>query len=258
MSTQALRAALRKRCPAPGWALLEEVRESVGHGSKRSADAIAMTTWESRGLELHGFELKASRADWLRELASPEKCEPITRFCDRWWIVASDASIVLDGELPPAWGLLVLRGKVLQTVTEAPKREAVPAPDRGFLAALLRRATEQFATMVPQDEVSELVRAKVEATIIQRSYEPDVAALRSRAELLDLFEAKLGVKIWGVHQVEQLAHAYALIQAVDGLRWKMSQLEQAASTAGEISRELRAAVKKIREVEAEPIKGTGT
>lgn len=254
MTTQALRSALRKRCPAPGWALLEEVRESVGHGAKRSADAIAMSTWEGRGLELHGFELKASRADWLRELKAPEKAEAFSAYCERWWIVASDRDVVLDGELPPAWGLLVLRGKVLHTIKEAPKREHVIAPDRGFLAAMLRRATEQFATMVHEDEVKERIREQVEATVVARSVDPKAREHRERAEQLDSLEARLGVRLHGIGDLETLAAAYKLIRDVDGMQWQVNRIEQAADAAARIAKDLRGGVKLLREAREKPKK----
>ena len=36
-------------------------------GGGRYADAIAMNLWPSRGLAVHGFEIKISRGDWQRE-----------------------------------------------------------------------------------------------------------------------------------------------------------------------------------------------
>src|SRR4051812_18306594 len=70
-------AALERRVPRPEYVLLEQVRGATGitEGADRSADAIAMSVWPSRGLELHGFEVKVSRGDWLRELREPAKAE---------------------------------------------------------------------------------------------------------------------------------------------------------------------------------------
>jgi hypothetical protein len=130
MSTQALRAALRKRYAAKSWVVLEEVKNGAGHQANRAADAIAMNLWPSQGLELHGFELKASRDDWLRELREPAKADAFGAYCDRWWIVVSDTAIVVDGELPPSWGLLMLEHGALRTIKEAPKRDGVVAPCR--------------------------------------------------------------------------------------------------------------------------------
>jgi len=141
LATPEIVAALRERFSAPEWAVLFEVASGTGANARRRADAVAMSLWPSRGLELHGVEVKASRSDWLREKAQPEKAEPIFRFMDRWWIVVGDPEIVKPGELPPTWGLLVPRGKSLVAKVEAPKLDPQPV-SRSFLAALLRRAHE--------------------------------------------------------------------------------------------------------------------
>lgn len=249
--TTSMRMALRKRCAAPAWSLLEEVGDSTGHAVSRFADAIGMSLWPSRGLELHGFELKASRADWLRELNAPEKAEAISRFCDRWWVVAGAENVVAHGELPPSWGLLVLRGRVLATVHEAPKQES-PAPiERRFLAALLRRATQTFESMVPKDELEARVRAGVEATVARREYDADRVALEQRAAMLDNLEGKLGISVHSITDVDEIVRAYKLTRAERGVAWKLSQIERAASLAGEVSRDLRAAMKQLDELTKE-------
>ena len=86
------------------WIVAEKVRSGPGFDAKRTVDALAIDTWPSKGLEIHGFEVKCSRADWLVELKCPAKSEPFRRFCDRWWLVTSDKSIVKPGELPRDWG----------------------------------------------------------------------------------------------------------------------------------------------------------
>jgi len=50
--------------------------------------------WPSRGLHLMGFEIKAGRGDWLRELKDPGKAEGIAAYCDQWWVVAPAEVIV--------------------------------------------------------------------------------------------------------------------------------------------------------------------
>lgn len=122
-------------------ALFEQVGNATGWACKRHADVIAMGLWKSRGTWLEGVEIKVSRVDWLKELKQPDKADPIAKFCDFWWLAVSDETIVQAGELPERWGLLVLKGGVLKCVKQAPKLEAEPL-DRGFVAALLRRAAE--------------------------------------------------------------------------------------------------------------------
>jgi hypothetical protein len=147
MGTAELTALLRATYPAPEWYFLTGVRSDAGYGSTgatvRTADAIAMNLWPSRGLEIHGFELKVDRRDWLRELKNPEKAEAVARYCDRWWLVVPDPTIVAEGELPVTWGLLAPspRKVGVRPVVDAPAVEAT-TPDRGFLAAMLRRALD--------------------------------------------------------------------------------------------------------------------
>src|SRR5438876_1169784 len=109
-SPSARRARVSRHCPSLSWGAptANAIENFIG-----SADALAMSLWPSRGLELHGFEIKASRADWRTELRNPETADEIATRCDRWWIVAGSADIVTDGELPPTWGLLVPLGSAL-------------------------------------------------------------------------------------------------------------------------------------------------
>ncbi len=156
MTAQDIVAALAKRHPAPTWAFLEQVRNSTGWAKvPRTADAIAMSCWPSRGLELHGFEVKVSRTDWKRELADPEKAEEIMAFCDRWWIVTPAKGIVQDGEIPTTWGHMVVDGRGATVKIAAPKLEAQPI-DRLFLAAILRRVNE---CSIPVDRIEDKIKA---------------------------------------------------------------------------------------------------
>lgn len=141
----AVHFALRKRFAAPAWAYFEEVRNGTGFARKttRTADALAMSLYPSRGLELHGVEVKVSRSDWQRELDDPEKAEEIGKYCDRWWL-ATGQKVVRDiSEIPAAWGWLEVDAKgALKTRKEAPIRLAEPL-DRLMLAAILRCSSEE-------------------------------------------------------------------------------------------------------------------
>jgi hypothetical protein len=155
MTEQDLVVMLRKRYPIPAWAMLTQVRNSTGFARRvRTADALVMALFPSRGLELHGFEIKCSRVDWMSELNNPAKAESIQRYCDRWWLVVADKKIVGKGELPPTWGLLLPRGRVLKAEVAAPKLKPIQI-DRLFLAALLRKVTEDA---IPRDELSARVK----------------------------------------------------------------------------------------------------
>lgn len=157
LNTPHARAMLRKRYPAPEWALMEEVAPATGGGT-RYADAIAVNLWSSRGHAIHGFEIKVSRSDWLRELKAPEKAEPLYRYCDHWWIVAPKG-VVKDGELPPTWGLLELRATGLVQVMAAPRLEPQPIT-RSFFASLMRRGFERLDALADDRHRAALAEAR--------------------------------------------------------------------------------------------------
>lgn len=217
--TSAVRAALRARHARPDgmrgtarYALLEEVRNATGFDANRSCDAIALSFWPSDGLRIIGYEIKVSRADWLRELKVPEKAFAFARYCDQWWIVAGAAGLVNEDELPPNWGLLVpnAKGKL------HPVRGAVnvrPEPmSREMLMAMVRTACESSwepRLQALRGEAERQARASAEADLRQmrRSYEE----LRQR--VAD-FEEASGVKISEHYTGEQPQRIGGIVRAV--------------------------------------------
>jgi len=163
-----VKAAIKRKFCAPEWATFYEVAEGTGAAGGRYADAIAMNLWPSRGCELHGFEVKVSRSDWLNELKQPDKSAPIQRFTDRWWIV-TPPDIIRDGELPPTWGHYIVKGNGLNVARMAP---ALPRENwhPHFLAAVLRRAHEHSERSI-RDGINAAMsgeRAAIEAEITKR------------------------------------------------------------------------------------------
>lgn len=130
-------AALRTRYPTNEWALVTQVRDGAGW-DRRTFDAIAIGLWASRGHPVHGFECKVSKGDWKRELAQPEKADPLVAFCHYWWIV-TPKGIVDPWLLPEGWGLLEVHDRgAVHTVREAKRRDA-KLPTAGFVAQLAKR-----------------------------------------------------------------------------------------------------------------------
>lgn len=141
MKTDELIKLLSAQWQPPSRAFIPEFRCGTGYSRESRADAIAMDLWPSHGMDIVGFELKVSRADWLRELKQPNKADPIKQFCDRWYVVAANASIVKYAhELPEGWGLIFAEEGKLITMIEAKKLEPKPF-DKPIIAALMRRAT---------------------------------------------------------------------------------------------------------------------
>ena len=203
-------ALLAKRYQPPVWAFLPQLRNGTGYAkAARTADAIAMALWPSRGLEIVGFEVKVSRADWLRELRDAEKAEEFFAVCDRWYVAAPD-DVVRADEVPPGWGWLaplpsalsaaasaIAKGAV-KVMVEATRREGKD-PDRLLLAAILRRVQE---STVPRDSI----QAELEAARKRGQKDAEATAAYSAEKHENLkakvaeFEKVSGVKIadyWG-------------------------------------------------------------
>lgn len=142
LATHEVMRRLRARFSDTGYAVLAEVADGTGHKQSRWADALTMSLWPSRGLELIGFEIKVSRSDWVKELNSPGKAEAVCKYCDKWFVVVGNADIIKAGELPSTWGLMVPDGDGLKIAKQAPELSPVPL-DRAFVAAIMRRCAEQ-------------------------------------------------------------------------------------------------------------------
>lgn len=131
------------------WAFMPHVRNAAGFNASRTIDALALHLWPSRGLVLHGYEVKVSRSDFLREIKDPAKAEAFCRLVEFFWIVAP-AGVVKKGELPTTWGLVEVHGHGtqedpwrLRTKTAAPclldagQKNRGPIP-RDLVVSMLR------------------------------------------------------------------------------------------------------------------------
>jgi hypothetical protein len=185
---------------APEYAIMWEVGDATGARHTRFADAVIMSLWPSRGLELHGVEIKVSRSDWRREAADPKKAETIARFCDRWYVHTAPNVVYDLAELPPAWGLREFDGKKWKTVREASRNPQPQAIDRTFLAALLRRADAAEWHWV-HEEAEKMIAADREAyeKRIEREVERRLRKSGEAEKALAEFEAASGLKLsdWG-------------------------------------------------------------
>lgn len=155
----AMVAMLRQRhdevhAGARRWAYADHVPTLPMNTSKiRIVDFMAVDCWKGRDeWAVHGFEIKASRADWLAELRNPEKAETAIRYCDRWWLVVSDLRIVLPGELPPKWGLLAVEQHygLDRLVQYHAARRIIPEPWPKSLVASFARAVAKSARAASQ------------------------------------------------------------------------------------------------------------
>lgn len=120
------------------YVLAEHVKNAAGFNANRILDMMVQDLYPSTGCAIHGFEIKCSRADWLTELKDPTKAEAFRPYCDYFWLVVADRSIVRLGELPSNWGLLAPAGFTLRAVFHAPKNESVAPMPREMGAAFAR------------------------------------------------------------------------------------------------------------------------
>lgn len=137
IKTPELLALLESHYTSEKWAFLPQVANATAHQKTRTADALVMGLWPSVGLDLIGFELKVSRADWRKEMQDFHKSDAFIRYCDLWYLVAPKDVAKLE-EIPSTWGWLAPKNGKLY-VAKAPTRNPSPLPmDRKFLAGLCR------------------------------------------------------------------------------------------------------------------------
>ena len=149
-----LLVALRQRHTYSGnggsgrWAFLTHVRTGAAW-DQQEMDALAIDLWPSGRHDLHAFEVKCSRSDWLREIRpDTSKSDAARAICDTFTIVAL-SGLVRTGELPVGWGLIEATrtdaGIPLRRVVKPARLQPLSRPhertiSRGFLAAILRAA----------------------------------------------------------------------------------------------------------------------
>lgn len=129
-----------------GYQTFFEVGDDTGARVHRHADAVSIGIWPSTGHQVHGFEIKVSRTDFLNEMKDPAKSQAIFRYCHRWSLATPPGLVKID-ELPPNWGLVTWDGCVLRTVRQAPLLTPEPL-SAGFVAAIVRRAGEADSALI--------------------------------------------------------------------------------------------------------------
>ena len=222
MNASYIKAALRLKYAAPQYAILEEVRNATGRVKRRRAkgaeagpryaDMIAMALWPSLGLEIIGFEVKTTRADWLKEISDEKKAVAVQQFCDRWTLVVphkNHEKTVRPGELPETWGMLTVdEAGIVREIVAAPKLDAQPIT-RAFLASLMRNACTSNPDYLKVQ--SRMIERRMEAMPVSRS-KSGIKAVKRQTMNSQAAEIKRLKKViadmemaHGVHQEERRA-----------------------------------------------------
>lgn len=216
-TTNTLIGAMKLRYDSGSWALMFNVGDGTGSAQSGWADAIAMSLWPSRGLHLHGFEFKASRTDWLKELKRPDKADKFWRFCDYWWLVVTDRAIVKEGELPDTWGLLALDNKATLRIVKQAAKLTPQSIDEPFLAGMLRAAGKAVAKD-NHDAFQAAFDRGWHAAMKDREGDAgrDAKALANLKANVEAFEQASGIRI--TEYVNGSEHAATVKAVIDG-KW---------------------------------------
>jgi hypothetical protein len=186
-----VKTAISAAFTAPAYQTFFEVSNETGYGIKSYADAVTMGVWPSTGHEIHGFEVKVSRSDFLNEMKNPEKAMPIMQYCHRWSLVCP-ANMVKPDEVPATWGIYWFKDGVIRKARQAPTLEAKPLTS-AFVAALVRRAGQldtasiNKAVAEAREKWDRNQKQAVEAEVTRRSGSRDAAV-----KLLQAMEAAYG------------------------------------------------------------------
>lgn len=208
---------LKAHIAPPAFCFLEQVADGTGARQHRWADAVAMSVWPSRGYDVHGFEVKVSRYDWLNELKQPEKSAAVQQYCDRWWIATPDESIIQAGELPPTWGWMICKGKGMKIIQAAPKLTPKP-PSVEFIASILRNFAKADETDVQRRIHEECQKVRdSEGDYSKKQY----ASLK---KTLDDFELASGIRIAHWDNGKELGDAVSTLRS---LKWQVERIGDA-------------------------------
>lgn len=248
---------LRRRYSEPEWIVLTEVRNATGYSRQaRSADAMALSTYPSRGCQLIGFEIKVSRSDLVKEIKDPDKSVALQSKCDRWFLVVSDPKFVVLSEVPATWGVLVARGDRLHVLKDAPELKAEAWP-RDFVASLLRNAASGAATKA---QLAEARAEGVKAGEGHNTWElrQTQRRLNEVEAVVKAFEEESGERLdrWAGHS----GHAKTLGARVRAAR-DLDLAEMLKNTQGvrdhleRVVRDMDAAIEKCRAAQAPPAPG---
>lgn len=246
--TADLVALIRRRHEGPGWQVFTELANGTGGRAKRRADALAMAMWPSLGYEVHGYEIKISRGDVRRELQDVAKSDAVGKYCDFWWLVISDPTII-DGLIVPAgWGILTPRDRVLRVVRPAKKRKAL-ALDRTFVAAMIRSAISHW---VPRETHNAEIKRAVENERAHGGDETKRDLERLRRMVAD-FEATSGITISGWRHAATVGKAVEILLQImnsadtSGIKRRADDLQRVAVQYDELAAQARNDALALRE-----------
>lgn len=224
------RRILAKFSPDRGWFAVAEA--TLG---KRRADAIAVSLYRSQAWAIHGFEVKASRGDWLKELQNPKKADDLHGFVDAWWVV-TPKGLIKKNELPQGWGHLEQSGRGLSIKTRPKLPEVYEGIDRELFARFILKMVAAHREECDRleskqagkfyDRIDEEVEARIDQE--QKRLTNEVESLRST---IAKFEETSGVKInqWNSGRIGEAVRIVLSIGRGSDRAWKINRLANEAA-----------------------------
>lgn len=214
--------AIKAKYSGPDWRVWFEVNQGTGMQTGRRADAVVMNVWPSKKYQVHCFEVKVSRADFMHEMKDPAKAEAVGQFCDFFWL-AVPVGLVQVEEVPVTWGLIELTKGGLRVKKQAPLREAVEF-SRSFAASLLRAGEdrgERHIEKLVQERTKGVERRAQENA--ERRFEKALAEQKSRNDALErwrqAFEAEFGIRPATYRPPEEMAARISFATQLDQKRF---------------------------------------
>lgn len=175
MTAATIVGALKARHhPSDGWVALDEVTCPATH---RRIDLLAISIYEMTR-RVVAYEVKVSRADFMRELADPSKrsvAEGLAGEC----LFATPKGLIAPDETPDGWGLVELCGSQLRQKV-APRQRELTVVDWYDVAMILRRLhspgtrLEKAVWRLAGKELNEEQIAEV----VQSAYERELESAR--------------------------------------------------------------------------------
>ncbi|MDD2772739.1 MAG: hypothetical protein PHP45_03475 [Elusimicrobiales bacterium] len=211
---------IQRRYRSSGCVVLPEVRDGTGHSTRgREADALVFGVWPSRGLTIHGIEIKTHRGDWLHELKQPEKAESIAQFCD-YWTVCTVPGVAKAEDMPATWGLSEFDGKKWKDI-KLPEKMEPKEINRTFLMSVMRNVEKNYVPKHAQCDIEKLAEGRVQELVasLKRDHAYEISNIKSRADsdakALDEFEKASGIDLrrgWGTPPARWGAVAKILLE----------------------------------------------
>lgn len=144
-SKDIVKALQRHHTHIDGWVLLSELNSCTGHDPENRLDAWAICCWKRKDISnlVRAFEIKVSRADFMKEIRNPDKSWFAKRVSHEFYFVAP-AGLISEDELDPDTGLMELVDGDIHIVKRA-KVRPLHGPKWTFVAGMLRHALKHLA-----------------------------------------------------------------------------------------------------------------